>query len=461
MSAPAHAKPAIITADRQVDPRALDELAATIHAELARAIRPGARLGVWVEDPVGFAACVIGASALRTQALLIPPDATSVRAAELCDIEGSSAVLCDEARAAQLVGGTARVCAPGLVLVTLPQQAAEIEDDQGSIHFFTSGTDGRPRGVVRTKQSLEHEELVVGSHLGMETGSAVLCTAPVAHAYGFVLGLFAPLARGATAILARPRFAASLAKLLITHRPEIVVAVPAQFAAWSATERSYAGPMPRLWVSSGAPLSPAVRARFETAWGAVIAEQYGMTECGAVSIDLDASETLGRPYPGVTVSIDGADSASSVGEVVVDTPYGASGYVGTTTVDQAGRFTADGFRTADTGWLDAAGRLHVVGRRSQQLNVRGHKVDPIEVERAFWEVDGVHDVAVVGIDRADGDQWICAFVVCSDGVTDGALHEATAHLESFRRPQKITRLPELPKTPTGKTDHASLRAAPG
>lgn len=234
----------------------------------------------------------------------------------------------------------------------------------------------------------------------MAPGCAVLCTAPVTHAYGFAVGLFAPLSLGATAIVARPRLAASLAKLLMVRTPEIVVAVPAQYAAWSALRRAYTGPLPRLWVSSGAPLPAAVRTRFEAAWGSPIAEQYGMTECGAVSIDLDGAETLGRPYPGVTVSIDGGEAAGHVGEVVVDTPYGASGYVGEPAGDRTSRFTPDGFRTADTGWLDAHGRLHLVGRRAHQLNVRGQKVDPAEVERAFWALDGMQDVAVVGIDRA-------------------------------------------------------------
>ncbi len=182
-----------------------------------------------------------------------------------------------------------------------------------------------------------------------------------------------------------------------------------------------------------------------------------MTECGAVSVDLDGAETLGRPYPGVTVSIDGGGAVADVGEVVVSAAYGPRGYIGDPAGGCTSPFTPSGFRSGDTGWLDVHGRLHLVGRRAHQLNVHGQKVDPAEVERAFWAVDGVHDVAVIGLERADGDQWIAAFVVCADSITDDTLHRATGDLESFKRPQRLNRLPAIPKTATG-TDFDALRA---
>lgn len=193
----ANSAPAIVTATRTVDAHSLARRAKTIQAGLASSIRPGAPLGIWVQDEVDFAACVIAAMAVSAQAFLAPPDAPPTRIAELCAIEGGAAVLCDEERAVTLVEGASRRCAPGLVLVGTQPQPAPSDHDQGAVHFFTSGTEGRPKGVARSKRSLEREELIVGGHLGMASGRAVLCSVPVTHGYGFTAGLFAPLSSAA------------------------------------------------------------------------------------------------------------------------------------------------------------------------------------------------------------------------------------------------------------------------
>jgi acyl-coenzyme A synthetase/AMP-(fatty) acid ligase len=283
------------------------------------------------------------------------------------------------------------------------------------------------------------------------------------HGYAFTGGLFAPLALGATSVVVSPRLPGSLAKALQTYHPDVVLAVPAQYAAWSALRVPYDGPMPSRWLSSGAPLTAAVRQRFEAVWGAVICEQYGMTECGAISVDLEETGTLGRPYPGITIRIerDEPERDDDAGEVVVDTPHGPCCYVGADhSAGHPGPFAPGGYRSGDRGWLDDGGRLRLVGRRSHQLNVRGRKVDPVEVEHALWRVQGVRDVAVVGIDRETGDQWVAAFVV-ADHVTERTLHDATGALESYKRPQRIILLPDLPKTPNGKTDLLALQSIPG
>lgn len=445
--------PILVTPTRAIGRHALAELAEAVRLGLAASVGPGTPLGLWVDDPVDFAACVIGAMALRAEAFIVVAGATPTRARALAAIEGGTLILCEPSRA-EWLGGSQQSCGPGLVLVDLGGRPTLGDHDRGAVHFSTSGTDGTPKGVSRTKASLELEEATVGAHLGMGPGTTVLCAVPPTHGYGYTAGVFAPMSFGGTSVVAQPKLAASLARLLSEHEPDIVVAVPSQYAAWSALRRPFAGRLPRVWLCGGAPLPLAVRARFQEAWGTVIAEQYGMTEVGAVTVDLDGAETLGRPYPGVSVAIDAPD-ADGVGELLVRAPYGPSGYVGDAAPQ---RFTADGVRSGDSGWFDTDGRLHLVGRRAHQLNVHGQKVDPSEVEQAFWALSGVREVAVIGVDRADGDQWIAAFVACPDTISDDALRAATDHLDAYKRPMRVTRVESLPKNAIGKTDPDALRA---
>jgi acyl-coenzyme A synthetase/AMP-(fatty) acid ligase len=451
--------PALITPTRAVDRKALAAAADRVEAGVAAALAPGTPLGIWVEDTIDFAACAIAAMAAGAEGFILAPGATVAGARELCRFEGAAAVLCDQERASRLGAGVRRECSSGLVLVevTAESDPPVVSQQQGALHFYTSGTDGKPKGVVRTRQSLHLEESTVGGQLGMAPGCTVLCAVPIIHGYGYTAGVFAPMSFGGRSVVAQPRLAASLARLLTEYRPDVVVAVPAQYAAWATLREPYTGPMPRVWLCGGAPLPPALRSRFQAAWGCVIAEQYGATECGAITVDLEGAQTLGRPYPGATVCIEGGDPTGP-GEVLARTPYGPRGYIGDPAGDSATRFTAEGFRTGDTGWFDDQGRFHLVGRRAHQLNVRGEKVDPAEIERALWSVDGVTDVAVVGMDRAEGDQWIAAFVGGAEPVSEAVLHQATEHLEPFKRPQRLTCLPELPKTSSGKTDLDALRS---
>lgn len=455
----ARTEPAIISGNASVDGYTLTNRAESLGAVLRRK-KPAGIVGVWAADAVDLATGVLGALAVPMQVFIIPETATQTEVLELCALESACAVVCDLVRADLLVGERHALPELGLMLVSLTRTGPRLraaEPQNPSLHLYTSGTNGHPKGIIRSLPSLENEGRVISEHLGMRPGIRVLCAAPSSHLYGFSTGLLACLYSGATLVAASPRLAESLFRTLSLYEPEIVVAVPGQYAAWSNLRRSVKGQLPHRWISSAAPLPPDVRRSFECAWHSPIAEQYGMSECGAISVDLDGSRSLGHPYPGVRVWIDvypGEDSKT--GEIVVDTPYGATGYVRGEALGTPSPFTADGIRTGDTGWLDGDGRIHVAGRRTDQINVHGRKVSPAEVERALARVPGVCEVAVLGVDRADGSQWVAAFLACDDGLKETDLHRATSQLAAYKRPQRIIRVHSLPRSGTGKIQRHRL-----
>lgn len=337
-----------------------------------------------------------------------------------------------------------------------------------ALHMYSSGTDGRVKGVIRNRDSLMAEARGIASNLGYSPGTRVLCATPLCHAYGFGMGLSSVLAAGATLVIAHPRTPNHLRACIARYRPHVLIGVPVQYDLWSQGERRGVEPgLLRLCISSGAPLSAGVARSFFETWGRSPARQYGMSECGAVSIDFDAqpeSPSVGKPYPGVAVRVDAScPEQDGDGEIIVNGPYLASGYVGGLE-DELPRnpFSKRGFLTGDLGRIDPEGRLIMTGRRSRQINVHGNKVDPAQVEAVIAACRGVRDVAVLGIGTASQDQWVAAFVVADPAIgADDILGLCKMELAPFKRPQRIIHVDAIPRNAMGKVDYRALLARLG
>jgi acyl-CoA synthetase (AMP-forming)/AMP-acid ligase II len=134
------------------------------------------------------------------------------------------------------------------------------------------------------------------------------------------------------------------------------------------------------------------------------------------------------------------------------------GYAGAT----ESPFTADGWLpTRDLGWLDEDGYLYVAGRKDDMIIRGGENIAPAEVESVLGAHPAVEEVAVVGLPDVEWGQRVGAFVVLRPGAeaTAEALGEfCRQRLASFKKPEVIQFLPELPKNPMGKVLRRELRA---
>src|SRR6185295_10082762 len=160
----------------------------------------------------------------------------------------------------------------------------------------------------------------------------------------------------------------------------------------------------RLVVSAGAPLGIDTRECFAARFGLRPRTFYGATECGGIAFDRSGAADLpegcvGSPLDGVSIAL--ADAEDGVGRVLVRSASVAALYLPSPVGDPAAATIGDGwFLTADLGRLDEGGRVHLLGRVDDAINVGGRKVFPAEVERVIRAIGGVRDVAVIGIDRA-------------------------------------------------------------
>jgi long-chain acyl-CoA synthetase len=197
---------------------------------------------------------------------------------------------------------------------------------------------------------------------------------------------------------------------------------------------------------------------FARAFDVPVRQLYGLTETGCVTVNLDpdpwaTAGTVGRALPGVDVAIldaaGGILETGRIGEVALRGPGLTRGYVGV--AEQAFR---DGwFLTGDRGRLDEEGRLTLTGRRKLLIDVKGEKVDPIEVEDVLAVHPRVRDVVVVGVpSEIEGESLIKAAVVPVNG--SGSERELIRYcrerLANYKVPHAVEFLDEIPRSSLGK-----------
>jgi fatty-acyl-CoA synthase len=228
----------------------------------------------------------------------------------------------------------------------------------------------------------------------------------------------------------------------------------------------YSGRSLRFAAASGSRMRPDVVTKFMDRFGDVIYNNYNATEAGMIATatpaDLRASpDTAGRPATGTEVRIFDADlrglPPGEVGTIYVRNSSQFDGYT-----SGASKAFHDGFMSSgDVGYLDAGGRLFVVGRDDEMIVSGGENVYPIEVEKTLATHVAVTEAAVLGVDDDQYGQRLVAFVVLTDGAVTTA-DDLKAHvrenLANYKVPRAITVLDELPRGSTGKVVRRELQA---
>lgn len=225
----------------------------------------------------------------------------------------------------------------------------------------------------------------------------------------------------------------------------------------------------------GAPSSPELIRRIQRTLGVTVSVRYSSTEVGIATASLPGdppeilTTTVGKPTPGVELRVIDGDNnllaPDAVGEVVIRSPATMRGYWRDPEATAA-VIDGDGWvHTGDMGFLDAAGYLHLRGRQSEMFIRGGYNVYPAEIEDLLAKHPKVARAAVVGVPDAVFGEIGWAFVVLRDPSAVPTLAELRtfvgAELASFKRPDGLTVLPELPVTPMFKVDKRALRERHG
>jgi O-succinylbenzoic acid--CoA ligase len=355
----------------------------------------------------------------------------------------------------------------GGVLAPFParEPAGAPRPESAAVVVLTSGTTGRPKGVVLSHRAMAASADAWLAVLPPVTGWAM--PLGIGHVAG--LGVIWRAVRDGVPIrVLPPGDPARLRRALRSSpSPSHVSLVPSQLVRLLDSVRDAPPPATLRAVLLGGGAIPPALVRRAVLAGWPVVPTYGLSEMGSGVTALAAGEaveapaTAGRPLPGMTLTIDEPD-ADGIGEIVVAGPSRSSGYLGEPPVP-----ATDPVRTGDLGRLDAAGRLVVVDRRTDRIVRGGENIDPSEVEAVIERHPAVSEAAVVGRPDPTWGQVPVAAVVASTRGRPAAPSDATlaAHaresLAGFKVPVAWNRLDALPRTASGKLRRDAVRALLG
>ena len=215
----------------------------------------------------------------------------------------------------------------------------------------------------------------------------------------------------------------------------------------------------RIILTAGSALPPELGNRATEAFGDVIHNLYGSTECAVATIAMPddwraAPGTVGLPPVGCSVELYKPDGTrvkkpNEKGTVYIGSGIRFAGYTGGGSKDEINGLLSSG----DVGHFDEAGRLFIDGRADDMIVSGGENVYPEEVENLLMEHDSINEAAVIGVPDDEFGQRLKAYVVTEAGETLTP-QEVQAHVKSnlarYKVPRDVAFLDELPRNPTGK-----------
>ncbi|MDR7275594.1 amino acid adenylation domain-containing protein [Catenuloplanes atrovinosus] len=357
-------------------------------------------------------------------------------------------------------------------------------DVDGCYLIYTSGSTGVPKGVVITHHNLQAT---------LDAGCAVINAGvndrwSVFHSFSFdfsVWELFGPLVTGGAAVLVPPsarRDPALFKELLDRTAVTVLSQTPGAFRGLVGHYADATAGSLRVVVFGGERLDPAVLAPWFARHGDETPElinMYGITEC-TIHVTYrrirvgDAARPvspIGRPFPHLTVHLLDPDGTAItapgvVGELYVSGAGVASGYLNRAP-ETAAAFVPDTFpggarrmyRTGDLARWDERGELLYEGRRDRQLKIRGHRIEPGEIQAALATLGYSDTLATVGTDEAGHARLVVYVVTEESGVERAILGQLRDTLPGYLVPSRIVLIRGLPLTPNGKIDEAALPEA--
>ena len=330
--------------------------------------------------------------------------------------------------------------------------------------LYTSGTTGKPKGVVLTQRScLWVVAACWTTALGLDAADDMLSALPLSHSYALDLSVLAVVATGASERLL-PRFSTQrVIDVLRDEEISVFAGVPTMFhyLVDGLDGQPLGARRLRTSVSAGAIMPGSLNQAFEATSGSPLLDGYGITETSTmVTINWPTGTrpagSCGLPVPGCAVRIIDPQTGEDVergheGELIVRGPQVMLGYHGKPEATEEA--LRDGwYHSGDLARSDSHGYLTITGRIKELIIRGGENIYPAEVEQVLAEHAGVKDAGVVGIpDEALGEIALAFVVAAGEPVDEDELREFVgSRLAEFKVPGRFRYVEEIPRTGSGK-----------
>ena len=432
-----------------------------------------------------FAANHLGAIAMPINWRLAAPELRY-----LLEHSQSRALVCDEALISladeatkDLDGPLARICVSdgavdgwepfsALDTDTVPERV-EVRGDDLHRLMYTSGTTGRPKGVMITHANLAWKNYAHMTEFGFTAADVGLACGPLYHVGALDLITTTMIAVGATTIVHRTFDAAKVIDDIERSKVTSIWLAPAMVRAVldspGVQERDLSSV--RVIIAGGEklpiPFIERLQRTFPSAW---LADAYGLTETVSGDTFLDRESTVaklgsvGRACLFLELEIWDEDgnpvAAGERGEVVLRGPKVFKGYWRDPDATDVA-FAGGWFHTGDIGIKDDDGYVYIVDRLKDMIVSGGENIASSEIERVLYEHDAVLEVAVVGRPDERWGEVPIAFVVLRDGTAatpDQLIEHCRGQLAKFKVPKDVLFVDALPRNPSGKVLKRELRA---
>lgn len=363
-----------------------------------------------------------------------------------------------------------------MISTTRTMALPKVDLDQDDIAFlqYTGGTTGRAKGAELTHGNLVANILQADAWLGKaltEREEVIITALPLYHIFSLMANCLLMLRYGSSNILiTNPRDIKGFIKELGRHQFTVITGVNTLFNALLNAPAFARLDFSRLKLALGGGMAVqrAVAERWQQITGVPLLEAYGLTETSpAVCINpLDLKQyngSIGLPIPSTVISIrDDSGSEQGIGEpgeLCVKGPQVMKGYWNCPE-ETANAMTLDGFlRTGDIAYVNEDGYVFIVDRKKDMILVSGFNVYPNEIEDVIAELDGVSEVAAVGVPDPRSTEAIKVFVVRKDPSLQrrDIIRQCRENLTGYKIPKFVEFRDTLPKSNVGKILRKQLR----